>query len=93
MEIIIIISLLSLFVLIGYLIIRNEQVFKIYMKLNKDIYKYNKKCIKNNTYNEKLMYPFELNVYPTYDQMVYRFWIPVKKLEKKLRKNIGLEDG
>ena len=94
MEIIIKISLLSLFVLIIYWMIRNEQVLKIYTKLNEDIYEYNKKCIKKNTYNnKKLIYPFELNVYPTYYQMVCRFWIPVRKLEKKLRKNVGLEDG
>ncbi len=80
-----------LFLLI-YLFVRNKQTHELRGRVSDEISKHNSKCIRDNTYKtKKLEYPELSNKPPTYHEMVWEFWIPIKKQEERLRINLGLK--
>ena len=74
-----------------YSFVRNERAFKARTRVADEIKKYNLELVEKGTYEaNKLDFPELSGKSPTYSQMIFKFWIPLKEQEMKLRKVLGL---
>ena len=79
------------FGLCGYLLVRNNQVRNTRQRVADEISKYNEALIEKGTYEtDKLEFPELSGKSPTYEQMVFKFLIPLKDQEERLRQVLGL---
>jgi len=82
------IALVILLVFSGYILIRNQVVFKVSTAALIDVYDHNLEMIEEGVCQCQRI---EFSNSPSYNEMVFKFWIPMSKFERELRANSGLK--